>query len=332
MKKNVIIIGCDISSLYAGFKFLKNGYNVTIIDRNNGIKTMCNNDNYNNCFIYDESNRTYIKLLQQFGFNGKTVKKKRYNNVLIPILIKIKSNLKKVPICYYDRISAFNVIHKYLSHNEMMYLEQLNLNPLLSVINIYDFIDLFLKYFHNTDIFYSLNNNSFNLLIKRMYDMFIKKGGEIIFNVNIDKITYNNDRFYLNNIYICDFVFTTISQHNLIKFNIWSDYHKMLMKSVCQFDSHYINDIIQSNIDFQFEKNKSDVSKLILHDLHIAYPSEKNQTKPFYFWKYNTNKILTREEIKGMYNDRFIICSKSFSKNNLFINSNLEYIDSVLSR
>jgi len=331
MKKNVIIIGCDISSLYAGLKFLKNGNNVTIIDRNKDNKKSNENCNYNNCYVYSDSHITYNNLLNQFGFNGKTVKKKRYNNLLFAILIKIKSNLKKVPSCYFDRISAYNVTQKYLSYNEIKYLEQLNLFPLLLSLNIFDFIDIFLKFFHNSENFYSLNKNSFYLLNKRMCDMFIKKGGKIIFDVNIEKICYNNDKFYLNDIYHCDVIFTTISQHNLIKFNIWSDYHKMLMKSVCHFDSHYVNNIIQSNINFQFEKNKPDISKLILDDLHIAYPSEKKEIKRFYFWKYNYNQILAREEIKGMFHERFIICSKSFSKNNLFINFNLEYIDIVLS-
>jgi hypothetical protein len=49
-----------------------------------------------------------------------------------------------------------------------------------------------------------------------------------------------------------------------------------------------------------------------------------------YIWNNGINNVLVREKIKNMFNDKFIICSESFSKNNMFINYSLEYIDSAL--
>jgi hypothetical protein len=330
MKKNVIIIGCDISALYAGVIYLKNGYNVTIIERN---KDICKNDckyYYDNCRLYDSSHTTYIKLLKQLGIHGKIVKKIKYNEILFPILIKMKSFLKKVPSCFFDNICAYYVVQKYLTYKEVKYLENIHLKDLLNNINIFDFLNIFLTFFAKQNTTYFLNSNSVSMVEKRLLEQFKKKNGKVIFNENVEIIQHLNDKFYINNTYYCDILFTAISKHNLLKFNIWRDYHKLLFNSICELDSNMIHTMLKSNIDFQVEKNQ-DVSDFILDDLHIAYPTEKLKYKPLYFWKYNTNNILVREEIKNMFHDKFVICSKSFSKNNLFINNNLEYIDGILS-
>ena len=50
-----------------------------------------------------------------------------------------------------------------------------------------------------------------------------------------------------------------------------------------------------------------------------------------YIWNININNVLVSEKIKHMYNERFLICSESFSKNNMFVNYSLEYVNNTLN-
>ena len=165
-----------------------------------------------------------------------------------------------------------------------------------------------------------------------------KKNGKIIYNNEIKNIKYIKKKYVVTtNLHISftsDIIFTTISKDNLNAFSFWNNDQKIYLNSVTAVNSTIIKNILDKLILNKLDHNKTsnitDVRKTLLNELHIVYPYCTNKSKYVFIWNNGANNILIREKIKNMYNDKFIICSESYSKNNMFINYSLEYVDSAL--
>ena len=109
----------------------------------------------------------------------------------------------------------------------------------------------------------------------------------------------------------------------------------MLLNTIQNVPTVHINTMINkimklpNNISILDEF--TNVNQKLLNKLHIVYPIIANKHKTTYIWNSNINNVLASEKIKMMYNERFLICSESFSKNNMFVNYSLEYANSTIN-
>lgn len=337
MKKNIIIIGCSISSLYAGIKCLEAGHDVTTLERKNNISSCSDENQYYNYQLYNSAHISYINLLKSYGISGKVVKSITYDDDFYALLDKIKHAIKGIHYSILSSCSVVTLFHRILTYEEFniisKFIDNVHVSNLLNTINVIDFINVFSKDITKST-YYFLDNVTIDYLITRMIDSYTKKGGKIVYNCNVASIRYVKKYFLLNNNIMCELLLTTISKKNLLKFGFWKENQKMLLNSVEAIESTAARALILKSInagDWVFNhKQSKNINKFLLDELHIVYPNSLKQSNDIYFWKYDTNSLLIRENIKNIYNDKFVVCSESYSKNNMFINYSIEYIDNAI--
>jgi len=330
MKQNVIIIGCSICSLYAGIKFLDLGYSVSILDRKKDFSISDLKSRYVNYIVYNSHHTNFIQLLKMFGIQGKKIRNINHNDDFFSLLKTIKVCIENIPPKYLETTSAFYIFDKCLPSDEMNYLMSNNLEPFMKTLNIKDFMDMFLDDMSSRTYYY-LDDNCLQNLVKRMIQTFLKKKGLLNFEQNIYSIHQQKSQFVLNNNFVCDILFTMIGQHNLLLFDIWEEKHKNLLRKVSPFDSSIVNKLFDSILKLNYSQKKDNVENVLLEQLHIVYPKNTKTKKLVYLWKHNVNVSHVRDTIRGMFHPNFIICSESFSKNNIFINYSIEDVDNLFT-
>ena len=190
----------------------------------------------------------------------------------------------------------------------------------------------------NNSNYYFLNNQNITLLFERMLAKFKKKKGEILLNHYVKHIKYVRDNFvlYCNNdkVFNCNYIVTTISKKNLLNFNFWNNTQIKHLNSVFSIPilktKKIFDNILKSEKDLLDFNNFNSENQILLDTMHIVFPSTSKRTEVIYLWQNNVNNIILREKIKHLYNKKFFICSESFSKNNLFINYSLEFVDNCV--
>lgn len=339
MKRKIIIIGCSISSLYASLKCLNMGYDVIILEKKSEKNLLkYDEEQYNNYQLYNSSHKLYINLLRTYGICGKYTKTNIKNIEFYNLLNKIILAIKIIPnnILYSCSciqllakilcISDFKIINKIIENN-------IYISNLFHSINIIDFISIFSQDIYNKHYYY-LDKSSIQLLFKKMINHFIKKGGNIIYENNVHTIQFFKGNFVINKSINSDLLFTTISKDSLLKFSFWKPNQLQMLNMVDGFKSNVFKEIILKMIKFDDNffntKQNNIIDNFLLDELHIVYPNTLINKNKIYIWKYGTNSMIMRENIKNMYNEKFIICSESFSKNNMFINNSLQYIDNAI--
>lgn len=331
MNRNVIIIGGGICSLYMGIKFLDFGYDVCIMEKNNNIDLCKHDGEYYNYQIYNNNHSLYISLLKYYGIYGKGIKNVVYNSKFYSIITKVKIKIKTIPSSILISLSAMKLLQKVLSVEDFNYILEItnhsNVNNLFNIINIIEFLNIINNDFSKT-FYYYLDKQIINNLLLKMIKNFQNKGGIILYNNEVNTIKYNNKIFVLNHKFTCDYLLTCISKEKLLKFSFWNEYQKYLLNSVESINSCAAKCLLNKilNIDIPDENKK--INNKLLEEQHIVYPSNIKKNN-IYVWKQGTNSIAVRENIKYIYNTQFIICSESYTKNNLFINYSLEYINSI---
>jgi len=331
MNRNVIIIGGGICSLYMGIKFLDLGYDVCIMEKNSNIN-LCNHDGeYYNYQIYNNNHLLYISLLKYYGIYGKSINNIIYNSKFYNIISKIKTKIKTIPSSILISLSAIKILQQTLCIDDFVYMSEMtkhsNMNNLLNTINILELLNIV-----NNDLsksfYYYIDKQTINNLLSKMIKNFQNKGGIILYNNEINTIKYNNKIFILNNKFTCDYLSTCISKEKLLKFSFWNEYQKYLLNSVESINSSIAEYLFDKVLNISLPNKKSNIDKKLLEEQHIVYPSNIKNNK-IYIWKQGMYSFTIRESIKYMYNSQFIICSESYTKNNLFINYSLEYVNSI---
>jgi hypothetical protein len=336
MKKsnNVIIIGCTIPSLYAAIKIQELGYKVTIIEKKSSVIPISDAP-YHNFNLYNDNHKAYINLLKRYDIKGEKI-----TDILSDRIFGMINNVihrsKLIP----NNIlmtQTFASLYKHLISDAEV--NELNLydtwfNGLFNVMNALDCINLFTYDLVSHINYYYLSYELLGELYNKLIATFYSKYGKLIYNNEIKNIRYIKKKYYvttnLHNTFNSDIIFTTISRDNLNTFSFWNSDQRILLNSVCAINASIIDNMVNRLIYTKSEPSSSSVRVLLLNDMHIVYPIFTKKTKYVYIWNNGINNVLVREKIKNMFNDKFIICSESFSKNNMFINYSLEYIDSAL--
>lgn len=339
MKKlnNLIIIGCSIPALYAALKCIDLGYKVTIIEKKS---TFISNAEivYRNYNIYNNNHKTYISLLKRFDIKAKKLNV-TFDEKFCVIVNNIIQKIKLIPNSILVSQTLLNLCKHLITDAEFDALNEYenSFNGIFNVINALDFIHIFTNDLCSNTTYYYLSDDQINLLISKMTELFISKNGKIIYNNEVKSIRYLKKKYVLvtnlHNTFTSDLLLTTISKNNLLSFTFWNNDQKINLNAVTAINSLIFKNIMDKlifNIDSQDDKNITNVRQILLTDMHIVYPYYSNKSKYVFIWNNGSNNILIREKIKTMYNDKFIICSESYSKNNMFINYSLEYIDSAL--
>jgi len=344
MKKlnNVIIIGCSISSLYAAIKFLDLGYKVTIVEKKNSYLPIYDSI-YHNFKVFNDNHKTYINLLKRFDIKSEKIDINAKNEVnslttLMTLINNVIQKTKPIPnniLITHTFASLCRSLMTESDYNQLNAYENI-FSGIFNIMNAMDCIQLFTNDITYIVSHYHITMQSINELIGKMISYIHNKNGKIIYNSDVKTIKYIKHKFILStNTHISftsDILFTTISKDNLVTFNFWNNEQKLLLNSVTVINASIINNIIEYFITNNDQQSKAsdDIRKLLLDDLHIVYPLFTNKSKQIYVWNNGVNNVLIRERIKNMYNDKFFICSESFSKNNMFINYSLESIENAM--
>lgn len=339
MKKsnNVIIIGCSIPSLYAGIKFLELGYKVTIIEKKNSYHPV-SQAAYHNFNLYNDNHKAYINLLKRYDTKGDKVTTIQFDDKLYALINTIIQKSKHIP-SNIVMTHTFTSLCKYLTpdtiNNDLNTYENI-FNGIFNIMNASDCMNIFTQDLTNQVDYYYISNDTINELIVKMMKAFQSKNGKIIFSNEVKNIRFIKKKYVINtnmhHIFSCDIVMTTISKDNLTSFGFWNNEQKMLLNSVTAINSSIISNMVNKLLIGNIEQNDNHIRDKLLDCMHIVYPLFTNKSKYIYIWNNGINNVIVREKIKNMYNDRFIICSEAFSKNNMFINYSLEYIDSAMMK
>lgn len=338
MKKtnSVIIIGCSLTSLYAGLKCLELGYRVTIIERKNSILPVTEKV-YDNYKLFNDNHKSFLNLLNRFDIKYVLIENITFEKKLLDIINEIMIKSKHIPNTILMTYTFTNLCKHLLNDKELNVLKSYEsiLNGIFNVMNAYDCINMF---FYDIVIginYYSINTETFNILIDKMMSVYSKKGGKIIYSNDVKNIKYIKKKFLVNTstnlILHSDILVTTMSRNKLLSFNFWNQEQKKLLNSVSIVNSSIISNIITKLINSKnIEDSNDELRTYILNNLHIVFPLYTNKSKNLYVWNSGINNIIWREKIKNIYNDKFFLCSESFSKNNMFINYSLEFVENTL--
>jgi len=342
MKKlnSLIIIGCSIPSLYAGIRLLDMGYKVSIIEKKNSGCPI-SQAAYHNFNIYNDNHHAFISLLRQYEIQGVHMNNRCFDTKLYNLIYSIIQKFKLIPNTILMTHTFHSLCKCLITDAELNELHSYDniFNGIFSVINAADCINMFTTDISNNTKYYFLCNDSVHVLVSKMCKQFQNKSGKLIFNNEVKNIRYIKKKYVLNtnmhHVFSCDVLLTTISKNNLQSFGFWNNDQKILLNSVSAINSAVIDNMLRKLIICNIETdikgdNDNQIRSKLLTDLHIVYPAFTNKSKYIYTWNNCVNNVLVREKIKTMYNDKFVICSESFSKNNMFINYSLEYVDSAL--
>jgi hypothetical protein len=340
MKKinNVIIIGCSIPSLYAGLKFVDIGYKVTILERKNSLQLKKNTFAYNNLNIYNDNHKNYIALLKRFDIKGERLDDIKFDPKLYVLINSVIQKAKLIP----NNIlitHTFTSLCKYIMNEKEF--DELNayentFSGLFNVISALDCINIFTYDLTDQCSYFYISNAQINELINKMITQFTMKYGKIIMNNDVKNIKYIKKKYIVHtNMHYspsCDILLTTISKENLTSFGFWNNDQKVLLNAVWAINATIIKNAMDKLIFVPSVNDHNDSRQLLLEELHIVCPLFAHKSRQIYLWNNGINSVLIRERIKSMYNDKFIICSESYSKNNMFISYSLDYVDSVLNK
>jgi hypothetical protein len=339
MKKsnNVIIIGCSIPSLYAGIKLIELGYKVTIIEKKNSYHPI-SQAAYHNFNLYNDNHKAYINLLKRYDIKSDKVNTIHFDEKLYLLINTIIQKSKYIP-SNIVMTHTFTSLCKYLTpdslNNDLNSYDNI-FNGIFNIMNASDCINIFTHDLINQVDYYYLSNDAINELIIQMIKTFQGKYGKIIYSNEVKNIRFIKKKYVIStnmhHTFSCDIVMTTISKDNLSSFGFWNNDQKILLNSVTAINSSIISNMVNKLLIGNIEQDNHHIRDKLLDCMHIVYPLFTNKSKYIYIWNNGINNIIIREKIKTMYNDRFIICSESFSKNNMFINYSLEYIDSALMK
>lgn len=337
--ESIAILGGSFLGLYSAIRIFDLGYkNITIIDKrenNREIKT-------NNYQLFHKNHILYIDLLNRFNIPYSSIRVKNdriLNNILQNLISKSKyiphKNLVSQSFVVYSKSILsqydYDILCKTINSFEEIFIK----------ISVFDAIDIFSKDINTSLEYYKLDEN-ITVLVSKMIRYLQNNGIKFIKNEIVD-FKYNNSLFILYskndfhkltyNILLC-----TFSKKNLLCFKFWNPDQKNLLNTVFVHNldvSDFTNHLYFIETSKDVNKDK-DIKKHILENTRLVFPQymhflmiKKNE---LYFWNTGVHNIYTRERIKNIYNNRFVLCSESYSKNNLFINHSLELFDLNFSK
>lgn len=352
MKKsnNVVVIGCSIPALYAGIKCIDMGYDVTIIERKKNVTPIADIEYYN-FKLYNDNHVCFANLLKSYGIKSEKVNEIYHNKAIFDFMKLVSQKSRSIPVSILMSHSLYGLCNYLMLGDHLMNLKMNDdeYDFIINKMTALECLNMLSQDIVDTIGYHYVDNASFTTLMNKMTLNFLGKGGNIVYNTDVKHVKYLKKKFivmanshttlntnsYTQQIFHSDILLTTISRLNLSMFCFWNNEQKALLNSVSMIDNSIIYDTIDKIIHIPIHINSfnssKNVNKFILDDLHIVYPVNVHRHKQNYIWNKGCNPVLIREKVKFMYNDKFFILSESFTKNNMFINYSLEYIDSAMS-
>lgn len=333
----IVVLGANILGLYSAIKLTDNGFNnITIIDKNL-ILGRLKSDNH---IFFHKNHTLYIELLQRFNIKFTSVNIVKNNTlqyIIYAIINKSKIYSYKSLICQ----SFLNFTKKILSFQDYNYLKEsiISFEIIFEKINVLDAIEIFTKDI-NIYLDYYVLEDDINLLVFYMIE-YLKNKGIIFLHKEIIDFKYNNNKFILyskNDVHklTCSILLTTLSKKNLLYFKFWNTDQKILLNSSTNYNFETYNFYNHLYTINKKQELTNDTKTYILQKTRLVFPqyiqmlfSKKNDIS---LWNIGINNQFTRDKLKYIYNNKFILCSDSYSKNNLFINYSLELFYSNFSK
>ena len=342
MKKcnDVAIIGCSIASLYAAIKCGELGYNVCIYERKKTILPITDSA-YHNFKFFNDNHFLYKNLLNRYGIVAEPIENIKRNKELDEFMKEVIKMSKTLPynilisqsltqICYHLKVDErLRKINSSIGSDVF--------DCIFNSISANDCLNMFINDFSDDVMYYSLSNTSIEKLITEMLKEFVKKeGNQIKYDTDIKHFKYVEKKFILQsckqstNLIQSDFLVTTISKNNLSAFSFWNSDQLNNLNNVSIVKASIVP-VIVNNI-MHMPKSLYNINQVLLNELHIVYPIFTHKLKYIYLFNIGVNNVVISEKIKHMYNHRCLICSESYSRNNMFIHYSLDYIEKSLTK
>ena len=347
--KKICIIGNNLISLYNALKYNETNIEIHIYEKKKKIEYINTNDNYIFSLLND-NHKSYINLLKKFNIKYDKINLE-YNEKLYNIINNVIEKSKLIPNNISNSYSFIELCKNFLSNNDFEYINNIaNNNNILNYINGNDFINVINFDLNKKIKFYYVKEIDINELINKIL-LELKKNINIkfFFNNKINKVNYinnninNNDNYFIindyNNFnYKYNYIISTISKKNLIELNIWNQNQIRHLNSVVNINMYNVKELIDILIKLDnstiINNYEYDTKELLLNKLQFIYPQLKNKNKKISIWKTYENiidnihgKIMFREKIKFLYNNKFYLCNLGYSNSNIFINYVLDNID-----
>tara|TARA_B110000858_G_scaffold194114_1_gene247890 strand:- start:2867 stop:3910 length:1044 start_codon:yes stop_codon:yes gene_type:complete len=337
--KRICIIGNNIISLYNALKYNENNIEIHIYEKKNNIEYINTNDNYVFC-LFNDNHKSYINLLKKFSIKYSKINL-QYNDKIYNIINMVIDKSKLLPNNISNSYSFIELCKNFLSNSDYDYINNIaNNNNILNYINGNDFINIINNDLNKKLNFYYIKEENINELINKLL-IYLNKNNNIKFfyNTKINKINYNSrDNFFIlnDNIIKYNYIISTISKKNLIELNIWNQNQIRQLNSVVNINMYNVKELIDIIINIDnlmiINNQEYDIKELLLNNLQFIYPQLKNKNKKLSIWKtYDNNnihgKIMFRERVKFLYNNKFYLCNLGYSSSNIFINYIFDNID-----
>jgi protoporphyrinogen oxidase len=267
---DIIIVGSGISGLNCAYQLLKNNsfLKILILEKNDYLggrikthRTKMNNHNYQfeeGAGRFNQNHKLLLNLINELklkkyiieigskiSFYPSTSYEKKFIHEspfkYIDIIIKKSKKIKKEEL---QKYTFKELAESILNKNEIKFiLDSFGYYEQLIKMNAYNAIKLFADGMNPDLKFYSLScglDQIIEILVNK-----IKNNCKIIMNSNVLKINYMKNNlfnvFTQNNIYQSKICITAIPQPNLLKLNIYNNYHYLLKsigtKSLCRIYS-----------------------------------------------------------------------------------------------
>jgi hypothetical protein len=366
MKKcnDVAIIGCSIASLYAAIKCGELGYNVCIYERKKSILPITDSA-YHNFKLFNDNHFLYKDLLNRYGIVADRIENLKRNQELDEFMKDVIKMSKTLPhnilisqtltqICYH-----LNVGERLRKINSSIGSDVFDC--IFNSISANDCLDMFINDFSDDVMYYTLSNTSIeNLITKMLQDFQKRENNKIYYDTHIKHFKYIDKKFLLqssnllqsskllqssnllqsskllqssnlsSDLVQSDFLITTISKSNLSAFSFWNSDQLNNLNKVSVIKASIIP-IIVNNI-MHMPKSLYNINQVLLNELHIVYPIFTDKLKYIHLFNIGVNNVVISEKIKHMYNSKCLICSESYSRNNMFIHYSLDYIEKSLTK
>jgi hypothetical protein len=334
MRKNVIVLGCNIIGLYSAMKLVELGYDVSIIDKKDTFGKMKNN-NYS---IFNSNHIIYINLLNKFAIKYSPFsirENERLFNLMTYIVAKSRlipnKNILSQSFAKFCK-SILNAYEYEILRNNLEDFEYIYGN-----MNAMDCLTMFSNDITNKVEYFKLDDDV-AVLANKMLEYLAENGATIIQNTDVKDFKCENGIYYVNgmngSVFQAQILVATFCKKNLMQLKTWSKDQRSLLNQVSTYyiDSNAIYKTIKSDLDDANNlAEHNTIRNEILEKLHISYPIVKSNLNSIDLWNVGTNSIIVREKIKNIGPGLFI-CNASHSKNPLFINYALETFDVIMPR
>lgn len=313
---NVIIIGEQITGLYAGIRALEKGYSVTIIEKKHKQCTISEDR-----VILSDNHFAFKKLLLKNNITLTLI-----DNKTTDLLNIVLEKCDKIPIPIQKTIFFEDLCCTFLTNSEFILLKTKFKDYFkLKTMRVFNAIILIKKNYLNKEHF--IINEGISYLLYKLRSKFLGQGGRIFYTTTVKSIdvdtltdtfiTYTKNKTFRSNIVVC-----TLNLNNILKIYKWNKTQIEIFNNIIAIPKKTLN-----------ETKSIKINEKILNMFNIAIPHKIISNKKHYLWRDLVNVLKYYNKIKTIMGDNihFYVCNECFSKNQGWLSGSIDMVNDVMT-